>query len=324
MVFIKVHKCASSTTTTILQRYGITHNKTFALPATKPYWAFDLKHPFNANMTMGYNELRDRGDSTGSFDILMNHARYNRPEMDKVVKDAFYLAAIRNPVSHFESAFVYFEIRNYDVFKHFENRNNTHLISIFVNNPKYYFDKLGNGAIPGYLWNGQAFDLGLDSSLFNNFDYITGAIQRLSHELDLVLIKEYYDESLILMKKYLCLEYVDILYVSQGVRGTDRRAILTDSIKRKIALWNTADMRLYQHFNKTLWIKVKEYGPTFWDDLEIFRRLKNKVTDECRSQTYSTTFPSMYCKDFKKGENQNSRIVRQRTRRILHITAKYR
>ena len=298
------------------------HNKTFALPATEPHWVFDIYQPFTANMTMGYNELRDRGNSTESFDILMNHARYNRPEMDKVVKDAFYLAAMRNPITHFESAFVYFQVRNYDVFKQFNTSNNTELISIFLSNPKYYTDRLGHVVAQGsYIWNGQAFDLGLDPSLFNNFDYVTGAIHRLSRELDLVLIKEYYDESLILMKKYMCLQYMDILYVSHVVRRTEKKVVLADSIKRKIALWNTADMRLYEHFNKTLWLRIEEYGPTFWKDLDFFRGLKNNVTDECNSQMYSTTFPSINCKDFKKGENQNSDRIREMTRRILNITA---
>ena len=298
------------------------HNKTFALPATEPHWAFDLNSLFTANMTMGYNELQDRGNSTGSFDILMNHARYNRPEMEKVVKDAFYLATLRYPVTHFGSAFEYFGIsKRKDVFQQLHTSNKTKLIAVFLSNPRYYLDKLHVGAAMGYIWNGQSFDLGLDSSLFNNYDYVTGAIHRLNQELDLVLIKEYYEESLILMKKYLCLEYMDILYVTHSVLSTDRKVILTDSIKRKIALWNTADMRLYEHFNKTLWRKIKEYGPTFWEDLDFFRGLKNNVTDECKSQIYSTTFPSLNCKDFKKGEIQNSDRVREMTRRILNITA---
>ena len=298
------------------------HNKTFALPATKPHWAFDLNSLFTANMTMGYNELQDRSNSTGSFDILMNHARYNRPEMEKVVKDAFYLATLRNPVTHFGSAFVYFGISKRDVFQQLHTSNNTKLIAVFFSNPKYYLDKLNfTGAAMGYIWNGQAFDLGLDSSLFNNYDYVTGAIHRLNQELDLVLIKEYYDESLIIMKKYLCLEYMDILYVPHSVLRENKRAILTDSIKQKIASWNAVDMRLYKHFNQTLWLKVKEYGPSFWEDLDFFRGLRNNVTNECKSQTYSTTFPSLNCKDFKKGENQNSDRVREITRRILNITA---
>lgn len=275
-------------------------------------------------MTMGYEELQARNESWEGFDILVNHARLNRPEMDKVVKKAFYLTIMRDPVSHFESAFSYFNIDTNPKFlrdKAKVQTNETEAIAIFLTNPKYFFQKLHYYHCRDYLWNGQSWDLGLNRTLFENLDYVEGAVRRLSNELDLVLIKEYIDESLILLKKEICLDYQDILYFSHMVRSGDRIQKLRPDLQRKIIEFNKADMMLYEQFNRTFWAKVRDYGPTFAKDLSYFKELNHKVGSECKYAGHSVTIPTLNCEHWWRSENQNGEALREITKQRWNITS---
>ena len=65
--------------------------------------------------------------SKSGFDILDNHAAfYDRQKLDKVVPKAKYITTIRDPVTHFESAFVKFRVA-----KHASIKNSTHPMTAF-------------------------------------------------------------------------------------------------------------------------------------------------------------------------------------------------
>ena len=128
--------------------------------------------------------------------------------------------------------------------------------------------------------NGQLFDLGLDPKV-NNTSMIQKKIKTLHKEFDLVLITEYFDESLILLKRFLCWSYDDILYISAGVRSKSHRYSVSEDLQKKIREWNAGDVLLYNHFNKTLWRKIDEYGSAFQTDLEEFKMLEKEAYSKC-------------------------------------------
>ena len=320
VVFIKTHKSASSTITVLLQRYGIANNKTFALPLPVGGHIFgDWVSVYNANMTAGYNESNANYTSWNGFDYIVNHARLNRPEMNKVVKDALYITILRDPITHLESSFGYFNIKKHFVKWTNDSRYESNPFRLFLSDPKFFHNELRYPhvrALQNWLWNGQLFDLGLDPGFFNNSDFINGAIHRLTTELDLVLIMEYFDESLILLKKLLCLGYQDIMYIPVNARRIDRKFTIEQELKPKIAAWNKGDVLLYERFNRTLWTKIDEYGPTFTHDLALFRDLKRNMTLECKTQKHSTTFPSVNCTGFGGwADPDNTEIIRKRQSR---------
>ncbi|XP_072025213.1 galactosylceramide sulfotransferase-like [Amphiura filiformis] len=322
IVFLKTHKAASSTVTVTLQRYGLKHNKTFAIPLLAPYsFIFHLTKLFTANMTMGYQEsMIANGKSWEGFDILMNHARLNRQEMDKVVQNAFYLTILRNPTTHFESTFGYFKFSDY-ILQIIKEKNATNEMTIFLNKPKFFYDRLAHlKHFRNFLWNSQSFDLGLNPKLFENDDYVSGAIQRLSRELDLVMIMEYFDESLIMMKKELCLDYEDIIYMSSNARKNTQKSQLDYRTQEQITEWNKVDTLLYKHFNDTLWLKILDYGPNFSKDLAFFRQLNQNVRNECTFADYSVTFPSIRCEDLKRLETGYINIIRAMTKKRFNFT----
>ena len=271
IVFLKTHKTGSTTMTSIFERFGYRNNLTFALP--KHRHGFDKSKNFSQAYVIPIPKVLAK--SYPRFNILANHAIYNRPELDKTVPNATYITILRNPVTQLESAFGYFEM-----YKGL-NISGPNAFEIFMENISLYFynttfkykQKIRSK-------NGQLFDLGFNTKV-NNTDIIRRKIRTLDGEFDLVLITEYFDESLILMRKLLCWSYDDILYISAGVRSKSHRYSISKDLQQKIRQWNAGDVLLYDHFNKTFWRKIEQYGPTFQTDLKTFRELEKEAFHKC-------------------------------------------
>ena len=321
LVFAKTHKAGSSTIVVLLQRYGIANNKAFAVPSNqfstyKESHTFDTRELFNAKMAMGYTE----SPSWNGFDYLLNHARFNRPEMNKVVKNALYVTILRDPFAQLESAFEFFGIARFMTKWTKDPLYERSPFQLFLSNPHFFYSELQKNPrtrqLLDWIWNGQMFDMGLDpSQLGTNSDYMNKSINRLTKELDLVLIMDYFDESLMLLRKRLCIEYQDLVYPMPILaRSNSSRVKIDPVLRQQIASWNSGDVLLYEHFNRTFWTRIEEYGPDMMtQDLAFFRELKRNVSLECESKGTSTTIPSMNCKGFtRKSDPQNTEIIRRR------------
>ncbi|XP_077985748.1 galactosylceramide sulfotransferase-like isoform X2 [Glandiceps talaboti] len=195
------------------------------------------------------------------------------------VIDTVFLSIVRDPVNNFPSAYNFFEIsKALNQGKHIS-------IDEFLSKPDFFRRQL---AYRSMLWsvtqNGQLFHFGLDHEYHDNEEIVTKYLDYLERELGFVLVTEYYDESLILLKKLLCWDMEDILYVARRVSHRDSSP--NPSTRDKINRWNYADLKLYQRFNRTLWRKVREYGEEFERELGIFQQLKKAVTEDCDTLNY--------------------------------------
>lgn len=309
IVYIKTHKTGSTTMVSILQRYGYLRNLSFAM--RKGSHIISEKNLFMAEMvyriphrTMAYD-----------FDMLVNHARYNRKEMDIAVPQATYITIIRNPVEQLESVFGYFEV-GFHLSIRGSNRFKT-----FMSNPlKYYIMRKGHWQ---QLRNGQLFDLGFDHKNDENRKKIQLRINKLSREIDLVMINEYFDESLILLKRLLCWEYGDILYLSHGIRSKSHRFTVSADVAANVKEWSAGDVMLYDHFNRTFWQLVKDYGPGFQEDVAIFRELEQKMFEECVNMEEKNLGDRrveklklmkdtpIYCRDLLRGDIEYTTLIRR-------------
>ena len=206
------------------------------------------------------------------YNMLTNHVRYNRAEMDVVVPNATYFSILRHPVKHFESAFVYFLVARKLQLPHEDP------VKAFFEKPEEYWER------KFYFWfqlrNGQIFDLGLDHDDHTG-PKVAGLIQRVAKEFDLIMIADYFDESLLLLRKQLCLDWRDILYIPDNFRTDEQKIKLSKELREKIEIWNWADMALYRFYNQTFWDKIRDYGPKFKEDLQYFRTLLGKTREEC-------------------------------------------
>ncbi|XP_071950181.1 galactosylceramide sulfotransferase-like [Antedon mediterranea] len=264
ILFLKTHKTGSSTLTSILQVYGFLRNLTFAVPKTG---AQILSRGF----------FKTKQVRPGKYDMLVNHARYNKPEMEKVMKpNTTYITIIRDPSTQIESNFGYFRLSG-----KFKLGNMSNPFQTFAENPSYYWTRYRKTSFRNYMKNPNLYDLGLTESQQEDRDVVEKFIAKIAKEFDLVLIQEYFNESLLLLKKLMCWEIDDILYLSKGKRSKKIRFDIDQSLRESIRKWSWGDVLLYDHFNKTLWSKIRDYGPSFQADLAELELNLNRILHNC-------------------------------------------
>ena len=187
-----------------------------------------------------------------------------------------YISILREPVAQYESSFYYLQM---DTFFHLKLSENP--LEEFMLDPDKYMNKLKGFKKPqnyGLFRNGMLFDLGYGELELKQIGTDT-AIQSLEKDIDLFLIMDYFDESLLLLKKVMCWSLDKILYFRQNQRTT--KIPINEATRARIRAWNSADVALYQHFNRTFWKRVKEYGPTFDADLRELRHYLREWAKRC-------------------------------------------
>ncbi|XP_056612096.1 galactose-3-O-sulfotransferase 2 [Triplophysa dalaica] len=272
IVFLKTHKTASSTILNILYRYGDSHNLTFALPLNMQsqlfYPAFFATHFVEGVRTRALKE----------FHILCNHMRFNSQEVRKLMpEDTFYFSILRDPTAMMESLFVYYKsIPAFRLVKSLEE---------FLNQGVRYF----NASVPSnqYARNILTFDFGLNNTapeketeLDRRSAEVIAAVER---DFSLILISEYFDESMILLQHALCWTLDDILSFRLNSRSKRSRRPLNPETAERVKLWNSLDWRLYQHFNATFWKRIDStLGRTkLQQEVELLRERRGKLEQTC-------------------------------------------
>ena len=110
---------------------------------------------------------------------------------------------------------------------------------------------------------------GLSFKYYQNLTAVNEYIQFLDKEFDLVMIMDYFDESLVLMKRLLCWQMEDILYLKLNER---QDKVLTANVRENVRRWNKADVLLFEYFNKSFRKKIEKEGESFYKELNIFRQ----------------------------------------------------
>lgn len=134
--------------------------------------------------------------------------------------------------------------------------------------------------------NGMFFDLGLRTTDYHKTEVIRDAILDIDDKFTLVLIYEYLDESLVLMKRKLCWELDDVLYLKFHYQLHGEKTVhnINSNITGQIYRWNKADAMLYQYFNKTLWNEIRLEGKGFVEELREFRTKHDEIERDCLGQ----------------------------------------
>ncbi|PIK57633.1 putative galactosylceramide sulfotransferase isoform X2 [Apostichopus japonicus] len=276
IVFLKTHKTASTTMASVFERYGYYRNLTFAV-GKRHVLSFEYK--FSRGNVMKFPKMKGK-----PFDMLTNHARYSREEMNAVVPNATYITILRKPEDQVDSAFGYFEM-----YRGMKIGSEPNPLETFMDDPMKYYK-----GHKYHMWqlsrNGMLFDLGLDHKYDEDDQKINEKIKELAGEFDLVLISEYLDESLLLMKKLLCWEYTDIVYLSSGIRSKSHRYDKDRDLRNKNTnvepRRRTAVRSLQQDFVE----EDKRLRPFFSDGSQIFSRSQQvRLRRMCQSQQVEQT-----------------------------------
>ncbi|XP_077977420.1 galactosylceramide sulfotransferase-like [Glandiceps talaboti] len=267
-VFIKTSKTGGSTMATLLFRYGLKHGLVAAVgEALKVH--IHINETSNRAMIHTYN-----CENFPGYNFIANHMTYRRVALDKIIKNGKYFTILRSPIRRTESLFYYSREDKY--FHEFSNPFSAYLQTIVSKNNTIR-RKLKPPHVNDYFWR----LIGIPEKVNDTFVY--NSIRNLDSELDLVMLTEYYDESLVLLRKMMCWEYEDMVYKREKVHKGIRFPITPDMeniIKEKSSL----DLALYDYFNKTFWEKVNNYEGDFEEDLAKLRSVRNEVNVQCQEQ----------------------------------------
>eukprot|EP00064_Thunnus_orientalis_P008485 superscaffoldBa00001009_g8508 len=298
-MFLKTHKTASSTVLNMLYRFGEERNLYFALPLG---YQLGYPLPFNAHRVKGY-----RGPRAMEFHIMGNHMRFNKPEVEKVMPaDTFYFSIIRDPVALAESSFAYYK----EVAPAFRKAKG---LGDFADDPRKYYDPRlrNNHYARNLLW----FDFGMD----HNANFSVALAQRgeamIHQAFKLILISEYFDQSMILLRHALCWPLDAVVSFSLNARQQKPSSIggmsgswmgkaaavagvnvrggrsqaktppnlsLTEEQREKLRQWNALDWYLYKAFNRTFWEEIDRFGHTQMEqEVALLRMRRDDLARVC-------------------------------------------
>ncbi|XP_022079368.1 galactosylceramide sulfotransferase-like [Acanthaster planci] len=242
ITFLKVHKTGSSTLQNIFLRYGQRHKLTFVLPPQGHH--------------LGFPDFFDRHHmlpvENGIYNIFCHHARFSQVVMDIMPPNSIYISILRDPVHVFESAFTYFKIA-----PRINMGNDADAMAKFLEDPVTYYESAPSTV---HMRNNMLYDFGVPTIKFDDTDFIEEAIQLIDKQFSLILIAEYFEESLILLRDALCWRTEDMVVFKMNTRKKTAVDTLGTDLQSKIRTWNSGDTLLYDHFNKTLWHKIEQYG----------------------------------------------------------------
>uniref|UniRef100_UPI00398EA377 galactosylceramide sulfotransferase-like n=1 Tax=Pristiophorus japonicus TaxID=55135 RepID=UPI00398EA377 len=269
LMFLKIHKTGSSTVLNILFRYGEKHQLKFAFPAGGRN-DFAYPAPFSRRTVSGYSPAI-------CYNIVANHMRFEPVALAGLLpRERFYFTILRQPASLFESSFHYYGPAVPLTWR-IAGRDK---MESFLRDPwAYYTPRAFNGH---YLRNLQFFDLGQDKDMDPHDPRLGDIFQDLEARFSLVMLTEYFDESLILLKELLCWELEDVLYFRLNSRVASEVTPLDPMLEDQARSWNQLDSLLYAHFNHTFWRKVEIFGRRrmIWEVAEL-RWLNAKMAEAC-------------------------------------------
>ncbi|OCT59448.1 hypothetical protein XELAEV_18000870mg [Xenopus laevis] len=263
IVFLKTHKTGGSSIQNMLHRYGDRNSLTFALPQK---YQFNYPSLFHASRVKGYNEFKKP-----KYDILCHHMRLNLPEVRMLMPaDSFYVTILRDPATLAESSFSYYRSES----SAFQKAPD---FKTFLAQPALYYKPREKGN--QYARNFQWFDLGFNPDTPFKESVAKAGVREIQRAFHIVLLSEYFDESMILLKEELCWDLDDVVTFKQNSHDStplDKRE------KEMLRAWNSLDLYLYVYFNSTFWEKVERFGKEKMDiEVRRLRERRQQLADIC-------------------------------------------
>ena len=263
--YLKIHKTGSSTITGLLDRVALRYKLT-TLPIEHDIYPGTLLDPF---ITRVRNHVLPE-----SFDTFGEHFAFNETEVRRFVgPDPVFIASIRQPFSQIRSLFKEYAIPIRLKITHPDP------VATFLSNLEYYEPLLDNYIV--FVKNVQARNFGIPAIYHNNKTYVLSYIEYLKKTFDLILVREHFDHSLVLLKRKLCWEMKDIIYLPMRVNPSKKVQLPTNPyIKDLHRNYSPADYQLYTSLLKIFNDTVRNQT-NFQSELETFRNINQRINAFC-------------------------------------------
>lgn len=258
--FVKTHKTGSSTVFNILMRLMRGRRIVRAPQAGSGYFTFDGKPLTTDRLILAPNT---------TYDLFPHHCVYgfddSAMEIAMFGEIPFRMTILREPASTIKSSVSYFHI-----FAKYSTLDEVR--EAMFPAPK------NTWALVEKARNGMANGLG-----YVDGDDVGEFIRSLDSNVDLVMIMELFDESLLVFRHMLAqrghhLDFRDLVYVAKNQNGGQ-----TSKERVSVAGWADVDIALYDHFYRRLTAYIDTvYGKERMEnDLRRFRYYNRAVSDSC-------------------------------------------
>ncbi|GFN94682.1 galactose-3-o-sulfotransferase 3 [Plakobranchus ocellatus] len=294
VVFAKVHKAASSTVQNILLRFAMARDLDILLPTQGPI--------INETGSTIRPEKIIPHPLGKLFDILCTHVVYTKQEIGRYFSNSTVrVTMIREPMQHAISALHYyttvFPQKGYvaGVKKHPNDPVNG-----FVHHPEDFYPYPSHVcAEPGsYISNRMSYDLGFDADNFaaskKNDSKIQIFVNELEKEFHFVLISDYFDESMVLLKRVLGWTVKDIIYLKVNIGEIKNTSVWNHKPQFDSQTFeafrecNKLDYELYDHFLPLFLDKIQKQ-PNFKEEVSYFKQLQERVREFCLESVIEKT-----------------------------------
>lgn len=278
VAFLKVHKAGSSTVMNIFLRYGDSHELNIALPRVpKPKEKSDNWNYLGVDTFLQKKRLIPIPRNE-SYSIICNHVVYSKDKFTEILgQDAVNIGIIRHPASHFLSGVYYWHVLDI-IRKRIKGENDNERMSKYLKHPDL---------LKRLMHNRMSFDFGLPVKYFDNDTAIDEKLKSLDNEFSLIMLLEYFVESLVLMKRILCWDLKDILFmpINEYSKEKGNKIKLSPDDISNLQKYNHADFRLYQYFEKKFMRQLNKTSHNFHEEVENFKAVQETVSVYCKNRT---------------------------------------
>ena len=224
VAFVKTHKCASTSIQNILIRFGITNNLNFVLPSKEPHFGNHV--PFSRSMMIG-----TLWEEAGlNYDMFLVHTRWNFQQISSVLNDkgdVLYVSILRDPVDLLRSFWDYIRL---------DTKYNKTLeeYALAVTREKLLSKNTTGKRPQGF--NQMLYDFGMDYRDMHDQAEVEKKIQDIDETFDIILLadKEFFDDSIILLKDALCWEYRDMINFQLNSKKIEMKSNLSLSARNAL------------------------------------------------------------------------------------------
>lgn len=210
-------------------------------------------------------------------EMLCNHVIYNREVFRKYMpNDTIYIGILREPYEFFKSTLNY--LRPGYVY----NKIKTELpASEYLKDPLKYEPR---NVLYSFTNNRMAVEFGATEELVRSSDRlkVQEFVTSLDSDFSLVIIAEHFEESIVLLRRYLHWSTKDILYLDKNVaRHKDVSKLVGPYDRQMYKRWAKIDYTLYEYFYKKLRDQIRVEGYDFDDELLHFKEMRRMVSEFC-------------------------------------------
>ena len=259
IVFIKTHKTGGSTITNILSIFAMKHN--LSIFGHEGCLYASLRYDICIQKKLHMNLSR-----FGKSNIISEHIMYKRNILSTIMSDdVIYVTQLRHPLSQLIS------------WLHFNGH-------IGVNDPVDFYDNMipFKKHISLNSWIQMGIPNNASEQEFKSY------LKSLAREFDLISITEQFDLSLLLLRRKLCWEISDMIYIpmkkanfTHSKNSHFSNITKDESIKNKYKILNPNAYILYDHFKTILSRKISQAGQDLEEEYMFFQELRQNVSNFC-------------------------------------------